>query len=94
MSLLTGWSMVRIRPGEPNLRFCQIGTFDDSSLSRDGRRFSQQAKGLPEIGNQFPTLPGAVRNHEIEQATFFTWFLLLEQSPCVPGEFKQPHALF
>ena len=47
---------------------------------------------MSEGGDQFPTLPRAVRNNEIEQATFFTWFLLFEQPPRIPREFEKPHA--
>src|SRR5262249_39623037 len=90
--LLTGWSLVRIRPGEPNLRFCQIGPFAGCSLRGYGRRFCQQVKWLPQIGNHLPALPGAVRNYEIEKPTFFARFLLLEQSLSIPREFKQPDA--
>jgi HTH-type transcriptional regulator, competence development regulator len=45
---------------------------------------------LPQIGNQLPALPGAVRNYEIEESTFFARLLLLEQSLCIPREFEQP----
>src|SRR5262249_4834487 len=65
---------------EPNLRFCQIGPFAGRSLRGYGRRFCQQVKWLPQIGNHLPALPGAVRNYEIEKPTFFARFLLLEQS--------------
>jgi hypothetical protein len=49
---------------------------------------------LLQCGEQFPTLPRAVRNNEIQQTTLFAWFLLLEQPPCIPRKFEQPHAFF
>jgi hypothetical protein len=55
-------------------------------LRGDGSRFCQQVKWLPQIGNQLPTLPGAVRNYEIEEPTFFARFLLLERSLRIPRE--------
>src|SRR5262249_46773714 len=49
-------------------------------------------KGLAEGGGQFAALPGAVRNNEIEQPTFFAWVLFLEQSLRIPRKFEQSHA--
>src|SRR5262249_406104 len=42
--------------------------------------------------NELPTLPGAVRNYEIEEPTFFARFLLLEQSLGISRKFEQPNA--
>ena len=42
-------------------------------------------------GNQLPALPSAVRNYEIEEPTFFAWFLLLEQSLRFARQFEQPN---
>ena len=44
--LLTGWSLVRIRPGEPNLTFGQIALSIACCLRCDGGGFCQQIKRL------------------------------------------------
>src|SRR5262249_28037448 len=74
------------------LSFCQIWPIAGRNLRGDGCCFCQQVKWLPQISNQLPALPGAVRNYEIEEPTFFTWILLLEQPLCIPREFEQPDA--
>src|SRR5262249_32259744 len=84
--------MVRIRPGEPNLRFCQIGPAVGRSMRGDYRRSCQPVKCLPQIDNEYPTPQGPVRNYEIEEPTFFARFLLFEQSPPISRKFEQPNA--
>ena len=40
---------------------------------------------------QFATLPGAVRNHEIEKAPFFSRILLFEKALRILCEFEKLH---
>ena len=44
---------------------------------------------MSEFGRELSVPPGAVRNQEIEQATLFARFLLLEERAGVSGEFKK-----
>jgi hypothetical protein len=55
--LLTGWSLVRIRPGEPNLTFGQIAPSTAGFLVRDGGDFRQEIKRLAQDRGQFSALP-------------------------------------
>ena len=91
--LLTGWSLVRIRPGEPILSFRYTGGVICIVASRDGGGFGQKIKRLAECRLHCAILPRAVRKYEIEQPTFFARFLLREQPLCVSRQFENLDAL-
>src|SRR5438477_4312887 len=93
MMLLTAWSLVRVRPGEPNLRRAVGDTASGLSLFKGKRRFGQKIKGLAQGGGKLTALPRAVRNQEIEESPLFSGFLPFEEAPRVPCEFEKPHPL-
>src|SRR5438270_5266922 len=76
--LLTAWSLVRVRPGEPNLRRAVGDTAGGLSLFERKSRFSQKIKGLAQGGGKLTALPRAVRNQEIEESPLFSGFLPFE----------------
>jgi len=51
--LLTAWSLVRVRPGEPNLKRVVGDTTGGLFLLKGDRRLSQKIKGLAEAYGQF-----------------------------------------
>ena len=92
--LLTALSLVRVRPGEPNLRKAVGDLSGGLSLCLDRRRFRNEIKWLAQNRGQFPVLPGAVRNQEIEEPPFFARVLLCEKALGVLGQFEKAHAVF
>jgi hypothetical protein len=92
--LLTGWSLVRIRPGEPNLTFGKIMLSIERCLRRGGGGFCQRIKRLAQDRTQLSALPRAVRNQKIEQTPLFSRFLVFEQSLRIPRQFENPHPFF
>ncbi len=80
-------SQVRVLPAEPNLRKAVGDLSGGLSLCLDRCRFRNKIKGLAQGGDQFPVLPGAVRNQEIEKPAFFARILLREKPLGVLGQF-------
>jgi hypothetical protein len=79
-------SQVRDLPGEPSLLF--RGSHPEEFVLPGGR-FGKQIKWLPVGGRELSVLPGAVRNHEIQQAPLFPCRPFLEEHMGASGEFEE-----